>query len=109
MTETHIVLSLARLATALLAATIAIVGAKAYLRTRRRSLLTLALGAGLLAAGYFAEGALVEVAGWSLADATVLESVTTLVAAAMLVTSLYLKEVRPARARPDEGALGSPP
>lgn len=94
MVDTHIVLSLARIATAALAATISILGLRAYAATRRRSLLTMSLGAGLLATGYFAEGLLVEAFGWSIRNATVLESVTTLVAAAILVASLYLKDAR---------------
>lgn len=105
MPDPHVILILARIATAGLAAVISVLGLKAYLRTRQRSILALSAGAGLLAAGYFAEGALVEAAGWSIAQATVLESVTTLVAAATLVASLYLKDSRLApRAGPGEDA-----
>ena len=91
MVDTHLILSFARIATAALAGTIAVLGFRAYARTRRRNMLAMACGAGLLAAGYFAEGMLVEVAGWSIHDATVLESVVTLVAAALLVASLYVR------------------
>ena len=108
MTEAHVILSLARIATAVLAGTIGILGMRAYAVTRRRSILALSIGASLLAAGYLAEGLLVEAAGWSVHDATVLESVTTLVAAAVLVASLYLKESRPLAAEPGAAALAAP-
>lgn len=93
MADTHLILSLARIATAALAGTIAILGFRAYAQTRRRNILAMASGAALLAAGYFAEGVLVEVAGWTLHQATVLESVTTLLAAALLVASLYMRDI----------------
>lgn len=97
MADTHLLLSFARIATGALAGTIGILAARAYLRTRRRNVLGLALGAGLLAAGYFAEGVLVEIVGWSIHEATVVESVSTLAAAAILVASLYVKDERAAR------------
>lgn len=105
MSEASIALSLSRLATAALAGTIGIFAARAYLKLRRRSLLMLALGATILAAGYLVEGLLVEVGGWAIADATVVESVTTLVAATILVGSLYLRDTyRPAPRPPPEVA-----
>jgi hypothetical protein len=94
MVDSHLVLSLARLATAALAATISVFAARAYLNARRPSILTLAAGAGLLAAGYLAEGLLVEIAGWTLGDATALESIVTLLSIGILVASLYVKEAR---------------
>ena len=108
MADTHVILSLARIATAALAGTIAVLGFRAYAQTRRRHLRAMASGAGLLAAGYFAEGVLVEVAGWSLHHATVLESVTTLLAAALLVASLYMREVAPRPFVPPTPAGGAP-
>lgn len=104
MTDLHVLLSLARLATAALAGTIAVLGLRAYVRARRRSLAALAAGAGLLALGYLAEGVLVEVGGWSVASATVLESVVTLVAVAILVASLYLRDARRGRVPPPSGS-----
>lgn len=112
MAEPHFVMSIARIATAALGAIIAGFALRAYVATRRRSLLALGGGAGLLAAGYFLEGVLVEVAGWTIADASVVESVTTLVAAATLVASLYLRDAVPRRSPPparDGAAPGSPP
>ncbi len=100
MDEAHFVLSLARIATAGLAGIIFLIGLRAYLYTRQRSILALTSGAGLLAAGYLAEGLLVEFAGWSVGNATVLESVTTLIAAAVLVASLFLRDLRFAPRRP---------
>lgn len=94
MSESTLLLSLARVMTAGLAAIITLLAARAYRASRRRSLLALAAGAALLAAGYLVEGLLVEWAGWSIARATVLESVTTLVAVAALVASLYLREAK---------------
>lgn len=99
MVDTHLILSTARVATAALAGTISLVAARVYVGGRQRSILILAAGTGLLAAGYFVEGLLVELAGWSVADATVLEAVTTLVAAATLVASIYVRDSRPARLR----------
>lgn len=92
MVDTHVILSFARIATAALAGTISILGFRAYFASRKRSILALGLGAGLLALGYFAEGLLVEVGRWSVHDATVLESIVTLVAAAVLVASLYVRD-----------------
>lgn len=94
MADAHLIISLSRIATAALAGAICVFAGRAYLGTRRRSILALSLGAGLLALGYFAEGLLVELGGWSLHDATILESVTTLAAASTLVASLYLRDVR---------------
>jgi hypothetical protein len=104
MPDMHLVLSLTRVATAALASTIGILGLRAYLRTHQHSLLALASGAGLLAAGYFAEGLLVEFGGWSVSDATVLESATTLLAITLLVASLYLKDARHAATREAGGS-----
>lgn len=109
MADTHLLLSFARVATAALAGTISILGLRAYRRTRQRSIFALSVGAGILAAGYFAEGALVELVGWSVHDATVLESITTLIAVAILVASLYLRDPRDGRVpdRPGSGPHGS--
>lgn len=107
MADVHVLLSIARVATAALAANISILALRAYFRSRRRSILALSAGAGLLAAGYFAEGLLVELGNWSLHDATVLESVTTLVAVGVLVASLYLKNPPSSRAAESLGK-GSP-
>lgn len=99
MVDAHVLLSLARILTAALAGTLALRAARTYLRLGQRSILALGMGAGLLAAGYLAEGLLVEIAGWSISDATVLESLTTLAGSALLVASLYLKEARATRTR----------
>lgn len=99
MVDAHLVLSFARIMTAALAGTIGLLAARAYVRSRRRSLLTLSIGASLLAAGHLAAGVLVEVGRWSVHDASVLESIVTLAAVVVLVASLYLKEKRSGRAR----------
>lgn len=109
MPDLHLVLSVARIATAGLAALIAVIGLRAYRRSKRRSMLALVVGAVLLASGYLAEGLLVEVMGWSIADASALEAMTTLLAVASLVGSLYLKDATrstvppPQRERAREG------
>lgn len=100
MADLHLVLSVARVATAALASIIGALAARAYLRTKQRSILALSVGACLLAFGYLAEGALVELGGWSVNDASALESVTTLAAVAILVASLYLKDARVAPTPP---------
>lgn len=108
MADTPLLLSLARIATAALAGALGALALRAHRHTRRRDLLALGVGASLLAAGYLAEGILVEAAGWSLADATALESVNTLVALTILVASLYVRDARIARlARAPAG--GAPP
>lgn len=110
MVDTHVLLSFARVLTSLLAGTISFLGFRAYARTRRASLLVMAGGAGLLALGYFLEGVLVEFLGWSLHDATVLESISTLAGATLLVVSLYLREPRRMSAplRPQEAIPSTP-
>jgi hypothetical protein len=96
MVDTHVLLSIARIATAALAGVISVLGIRAYGRTRRTNILAMGVGAGVLAAGYLAEGLLIELFGWTLHDATVLESVSTLVAATILVSSIYLRGARDA-------------
>lgn len=111
MWEDHTLLSVARLASALLAALLFIAALGAYQRTRRRSLLALALGAGFLGLGYLIAGSLVEILGWSVNDATMVESLFTLFAVALLVASLYLREPvrrrvgRPSGARATEAEV----
>lgn len=109
MADAHLLLSFARLMTAALAGTIAVLGFRAYARTRRRTMLMMASGAALLAAGYFVEGLLVELARWSIEDATVLESVFTLIASALLVASVFLTDARPPTRDPRRGHLAIPP
>lgn len=92
MWEAHTLLSVARLSSALLAALLFIAALGAYRRTRRRSLLALAAGAGVLGLGFLIAGSLVEGMGWTVSDATMIESLFTLVAVTMLVASLYLRE-----------------
>lgn len=108
MVDAHVALSLARIATAALTGTLSLLAARAFLRTGQRNLLALSLGSGLLAVGYLAEGLLVEVVGWSVHDATVLESMSTLAAAAILVASLYVKDARATRSRLVEPAEETP-
>lgn len=92
MADAHYVLSLARVATAAFTAVIALLALRAYVRVRRRSVLALGLGTAILSAGYFAEGVLVELAGWELGAASALEAVVTLLAVLVLIWSLYLRE-----------------
>lgn len=92
MVDLHVLLSFARVVTAALAGTISMLAFRAYGRARKRSLLALAGGSGVLAGGYLAEGVLVEFAGWTLERASVFEALTTLVGAGILVASLYLRD-----------------
>lgn len=88
----HTLLSVARLASALLGMLLFATATKAYVSKRRRSLLALAAGAGTLTAGYLLAGGLVELFGWSVQEATMIESIFTLLAITLLVASLYLRD-----------------
>lgn len=93
-------LGIVRAVTALVGAAILVVGVRAYWTTGRRSLLLFAAGMGLASAGYFLEGVLVEVAGWSLPRATLLESVFSLAAFSLLAASVWFRDsARPRRPR----------
>lgn len=95
----HTILSVARLASALLGTLLFVAALRAYTTTRRRSMLALATGAGVLTAGYLLAGSLVEFLGWAVQDATMLESVFTLVAISLLVASLYLRDSHTVRTK----------
>lgn len=89
-------LGVIRALTALIVALIVVYGLRAYRITRKRSLLCFIVGMGIASLGYLLEGALVELAGWSLPDATLVESVFSLIAFSFLVASLWIREPRPA-------------
>lgn len=95
--ESHLVLSLARIATAALAGIMALVAVRAYFMFRRRSLLVLATGATAFAGGHLAAGIIVEILGWDLQLANTIEAVVTLIAVILLVASIYVRD--PTRVR----------
>lgn len=72
-------------------------GLRAYLRTRRPTLLWFTCGIAVATFGFLAEGALFQWAGWPLLQAAALESSLTLLAFAMLVGSLFVADRRPVR------------
>lgn len=80
--------------TALIIALIVAYGLRAYLATRRRSLLSFIVGLATAGTGYLLEGVLVELLGWGLPEATLVESTLSLVAFAFLVASLFVREAR---------------
>lgn len=90
-------LGVIRAITAIVIALIVLYGLRAYRVTRRRSLLYFIIGMGVASVGYLIEGVLVELVGWSLPDATLVESVFSLVAFCFLVASLWVRDRRAAR------------
>lgn len=90
-------LGLVRTLTALVGAVVLVVGVSAYARTRRRSLLLFSTGMGVASAGYLVEGALVEIYGWPLEDATLLESLFSLVAFTLIALGLWVRDDRVTR------------
>lgn len=105
-------LSAMRAMTAGLGAIIVGFGARAYRRTRRRTLLWFTMGIGVATFGFLAEGALFQWQGWSLEAAAALESALTLLAFAMLVGSLFVTDRRlvpsPPVATPETAATHEP-
>lgn len=85
-------LGLIRTLTALVGAAMLLVGVRAYRATRRTSILCFSLGMGTASAGYLLEGVLVELAGWSLPSATLLESVVSLVAFSVLAAGIWVRD-----------------
>ena len=83
-------LSIIKLATVALGFLVVYLGAKAYRRSRRRPLLWLTLGMGVMTLGAISEGAAYQGLGWSLAESHIVEAVVTLVAFAVLVYSLFV-------------------
>lgn len=88
--ETSIlILSGLKLVTVALGFVIVYLGAKAWRNTRRKPLLWLTVGMGIMTLGAISEGAAYQGLQWSLAESHVFEAVVTLVAFAVLVYSLY--------------------
>lgn len=85
-------LGLVRTMTAILGGVILIIGLRAYRATRRKSILLFAAGMGSASVGYLLEGVLVQAAGWSLMEASLLESLVSLAAFALLAASLWVRD-----------------
>lgn len=75
-------------------------GLRAYLRTRRPTMLWFTSGIAVATFGFLIEGALFQWMGWPLESAAALESSLTLVAFAMLVGSLFVADRRRMPAKP---------
>ena len=88
-TTTILVLSVLKVITILLGFVIVYLGAKAYRQSRRRPLLLLTIGMGVMTLGAISEGAAYQGLGWPLEQSHVVEAVVTLIAFAILVYSLY--------------------
>lgn len=86
---TILALSIIKLVTIVLGFVIVYLGAKAYRQTRRRSLLLLTIGMGVMTLGAISEGAAYQGLGWSLDLSHIVEAVVTLIAFGILVYSLY--------------------
>lgn len=84
-----LILSILKLITVGLGFVIVYLGAKAYRNTKRKPLLWLTLGMGIMTLGAISEGAAYQGLRWTLADSHVFEAVVTLIAFGVLVYSLY--------------------
>lgn len=105
-----LVLSALRATTAGLGAIMVGFGLRAYLRTRRRTLLWFTSGIAIATFGFLVEGALFQWMGWPLLHAAALESSLTLLAFAMLVGSLFVADRRlaPPAAKPEASGTREP-
>lgn len=84
-----LVLSVLKLVTIALGFVIVYLGARAYRASRRKPLLWLTVGMGIMTLGAISEGLAFQGLRWSLEQSHVVEAVVTLVAFAVLVYSLY--------------------
>lgn len=85
-----LILSIVKLITVALGFVVIYLGAKAYRATRRKPLLYLTLGIGIMTLGAISEGLAFQGLGWSLEQSHIVEAVVTLIAFAVLVYSLYV-------------------
>lgn len=88
-TSTILTLSVIKLITVALGFVIVYLGLKAYRQTRRKPLLYLTLGIGIMTLGAISEGLAYQGLGWGLDESHIVEGVVTLIAFAVLVYSLY--------------------
>lgn len=86
---TILILSALKLVTVLLGFVIVFLGAKAYRAQRRKPILWLTIGIGIMTLGAISEGAAFQGLGWSLSVSHFVEAIVTLVAYGVLVYSLY--------------------
>lgn len=82
-------LSLMKLATVALGALIIYLGTRAYRSSRRKPILWLTIGMGIMTLGAVAEGLAIQGLGLTLDQAHMIEAVVTLGAFGALVYSLY--------------------
>lgn len=85
-----LILSVVKLITVALGFVVVYLGAKAFRATRRKPLLYLTLGIGIMTLGAISEGLAFQGLGWSLEQSHIVEAVVTLIAFAVLVYSLYV-------------------
>lgn len=89
-------LTVVKTATAALGSALVYYAWRAYLATRSRPLLLLATGMAVLTLGIVLEGAVFQIAGWSLPNAHVAEAIVSLTGYIVLVASLRTKQTTPA-------------
>lgn len=87
--STEVVLSVIKLFTVVLGVVVVYLGWKAYRQTRRKPLLWLTVGMGIMTLGAISEGIAFQGLGWAIERSHVFEAVVTLIAFAVLVYSLY--------------------
>lgn len=87
--QATLILTGLKVLTVALGFTIIYLGTKAYRATRRRPLLWLTVGIGIMTLGAISEGIAFQGLGWSLDQSHIFEGVVTLIAFGVLVYSLY--------------------
>lgn len=87
--STIIILSILKLITILLGFIIVYLGARAWRSTRRKPVLWLTIGMGIMTLGAISEGAAYQGLRWTIEQSHVVEAVVTLIAFGVLVYSLY--------------------
>lgn len=90
-TATLAALSAIKLLTVALGFLIVYLGFKAYRASKRRSILWLFVGMGIMTLGAISEAAAFQGLGWSLDASHIFEAVVTLLAFGVLVYSLYTR------------------
>lgn len=83
-------LSAIKLVTVALGVVVVLLGTKAYRASRRKPLLWLTVGMGVMTLGAVSEGLAYQGLHWSLAESHIVEAVVTLMAFGLLVYSLYV-------------------
>lgn len=86
---TTLALTVLKIITVVLGFVIVYLGAKAYRASRRKPLLWLTVGMGIMTLGAISEGAAYQGLQWTLNNSHLFEAVVTLIAFAVLVYSLY--------------------